>query len=124
MSKRIPAKYKAQLAELLAAWYRKLGGKTTPRRPYHEDDDGATDGTNSGSSGLQMLQAHPFFNDLPIGASSDLSSTIIEDQRIQEQLEQRAEELTLELKNNLTFKLQQKYQARYQYNQQLRPTPL
>jgi hypothetical protein len=118
MSKRIPAKFKAQLGELLAGWYSKFG-KVTPRRAYHEDDE---DG-GKGSATLQMFEEHPFLAEVPIGASSDLASVIVEDSRTLDEADKRSEDLTEKLRNELALKLGQKLQQRKQYNYQTKPQP-
>lgn len=117
MSKRIPAKFKAQLGELLGGWYSKFG-KVTPRRAYHEDDEGGEGGT-----ALQMFEDHPFLAEMPIGASSDLASVIVEDSRTLDEADKRSNELTQELQNKLALTLGQKLKQQKQYNYQARPQP-
>ena len=109
MSRRIPAKFKAQLGELLADWYRHFG-KVAPRRPYHEDDD-----SGSGPPSNKMFEDHPFLAEMPIGASSDLSSVIIEDERTLNEAKNRSEEMTLELQHKLDLTLGNKLRKRRQY---------
>jgi len=110
MSKRIPAKYKEQLGELLANWYRKFGF-VAPRRAYHEDDEG----TAGGSSANKMFEDHPFLMEAPIGAPSDLAYIIIEDERTLDEANERKDELKNELKEKLDLKLGNKLQNKQQY---------
>lgn len=118
MSKRIPAKLKAQLGECLAQWYRHFG-KVAPRRTYHEDDE-----ATGGGAANKMFEEHPFLMDMPIGAPSDLSSVIVEDDRTLDEVNDRKEELTNELKNKLDMTLSQKLQDQKRYTQQIKPQPL
>jgi hypothetical protein len=118
MSIRIPAIYKSQLGEALAAWYRHFG-KVAPRRPYHEDDDK----TGTGTATNKMFEDHPFFAELPIGAPSDLSSIIIEDDRTIDETNNRKDELVNDLKNKLDLKLGNKLQNQYQYKFNPKPQP-
>jgi hypothetical protein len=117
MSKRIPAKFKAQLGELLADWYRTLG-KVTPRRPYHEDDESTGGGTAN-----KMFEDHPFLAEAPIGAPSDLASIIIEDARTLDEAQERSEDMKEELQNKLTLALGQKLQNQYKHSYQMKPQP-
>lgn len=94
MSK-IPIKFKKELGELLAEWYRHFG-KVNPRRAYHEDDDEG----GSGESKL-VFDGHPLFDQLPIGAPSDLSSIIINNQRMLDEADKRADEATPEIQDRL-----------------------
>lgn len=119
MSKRIPARFKAQLGEFLSDWYRSFG-KVTPRRAYHEDDE-----STGGGAANKMFEDHPFLAEMPIGAPSDLASVIVEDARTLDEANDRKEELTNELQNKLTFALGQKLrkQKQYQYGYQTKPQP-
>ena len=116
LSKRIPAIYKAMLGEALGQWYQQFG-KVAPRSAYHEDDEGSAD---AGSSGL-LFEEHPLFSELPIGAPSDLTSVISNDQATIEAAEKRSDELTNELKNRLSLTLRQKKQHRFIYQDYLKP---
>ena len=118
MSKRIPAKYKAQLGENLANWYRRLG-KVAPRRPYHEDDES----TGTGAPANKMFEDHPFLAEVPIGAPSDLASILVEDARTLDEANERKEELTNELKNKLDLTLGNKLQNKNQYHLNIKPQP-
>jgi hypothetical protein len=113
MSKRIPAVYKAQLGEELAAWYRKYG-KVAPRRAYHEDDEGGT-----GSAGM-VFEGHPLLEQMPLGASTDLASIVSNDERTLDEANNRADQLTYQLQQQL--KQESKPQAQMRYN--TRPSPL
>jgi hypothetical protein len=115
MSKRIPAKFKAQLGELLASWYSKFG-KVMPRRAYHEDDEGGEGGT-----ALKMFEDHPFLAEMPIGAPSDLASVIVADKRTLDEADKRSKDLIPELQNKLTLTLGQKLQQKKQYQEAPRP---
>ncbi|EKE01794.1 MAG: hypothetical protein ACD_21C00052G0012 [uncultured bacterium] len=117
MSKRIPAKLKTQLGEFLAKWYRHLG-KVTPRRAYHEDDEGTGGGTAN-----KMFEDHPFLAEMPIGAPSDLASVIVEDARTLDEANDRQEELTNELQNKLTLTLGKKLQKQHEHRYQPKPQP-
>ena len=116
MSKSIPAKLKAELGEYLAGWYRHFG-KVAPRRAYHEDDKGS----GELGSAQPLFEGHPFLNEMPVGASSDLASIIVNDSRTLDEADKRSEELTLELQNKLALELGQKKQKRFEY--QNRPQP-
>ena len=115
MSKRIPAKFKAQLGEELSKWYR-IFGKVQPRKPYHEDDGG------SGTATVKPLFAeHPLLVDIPIGASSDLTSVIANDEQTLEEAAERSDELTEELQYKLAMELEQKNQKKYLYENYTKP---
>jgi hypothetical protein len=116
VSKRIPAKLKAQLGEYLAEWYRRFG-KVAPRRVYHEDDKGSGDlGTAK-----PLFEGHPYLSEMPIGAPSDLASIIVNDNRTLDEVDRRRDELTQELQNKLALELGYKKQKRFEY--QVRPQP-
>ncbi|EKD46024.1 MAG: hypothetical protein ACD_69C00043G0002 [uncultured bacterium] len=117
MSKRIPAKLKAQLGEYLAEWYRHFG-KVAPRRAYHEDDEGKGGDT---SAKPMFFEGHPLLSEMPIGASSDLASILVSDERTLDEADKRSDELTEELQNKLALELGQKQQKRYTY--QIKPQP-
>lgn len=116
MSKRIPAKLKAELGEHLAKWYRNFG-KVVPRRAYHEDDEG---GSALGSA-KPLFEGHPYLSEMPIGAPSDLASIIVNDDRTLDEANKRSEELTQELQNKLSLTLGYKKQKRFRY--QIGPRP-
>lgn len=119
MSKRIPAKLKAQLGEYLAEWYRRFG-KVAPRRAYHEDDEGkAGDG-----SARPVFEGHPLLSEMPIGASSDLASILVNDEHTLDEADKRSDELTEELQNRLALELGQKHQKQKSYSYQEIPRPL
>lgn len=107
MSKRIAATYKAELGEFLANWYRHFG-KVAPRRAYHEDDEGS-----AGSPASKMFEDHPFLAQMPIGAPSDLASTIVEDARTLDEANERVDELKNELQNKLNLQLENKLEKKY-----------
>jgi len=118
MSKRIPAKYKAQLGELLGDWYRHLG-KVAPRRAYHEDDEN----TGTGAPVNKMFEDHPFLAEVPIGAPSDLASILVEDARTLDEANDRKDELTNKLQHKLDLVLGNKLQMRYQHHLDIKPQP-
>jgi hypothetical protein len=118
MSKRIPARLKAQLGECLAQWYRHFG-KVAPRRAYHEDDE-----STGGGAANKMFEEHPFLMEMPIGAPSDLASVIVEDNRTLDEANDRKEELTNELQNKLALTLGQKLQNQKRYTHEIKPQPL
>ena len=117
MSKQIPATLKAQLGEALAEWYHNFG-KVAPRRAYHEDD------TDAGGTANKMFEDHPFLAEVPIGAPSDLASTIVEDARTLDEANERSDDLTNELQNRLALTLGQKLQQQHRYHYQIKPQPL
>jgi hypothetical protein len=119
MSKRIPAKLKAELGEYLAEWYRRFG-KVAPRRAYHEDDEG---GGSGDASAKPIFEGHPFLEEVPIGAPSDLASTIVADSRTLDEADKRSDEMVEELQNKLALELGQKKQKKFLYQQQTRPQP-
>lgn len=119
MSKRIPARFKAQLGEFLAEWYHHFG-KVAPRRAYHEDDEA----TGVGGSSNKMFEDHPFLSEAPIGAPSDLASILVEDARTLDEANERSEDLTNELQNKLDLTLGQKLQQQHSYHYQIKPQPL
>jgi hypothetical protein len=119
MSKRIPAKLKAELGEYLAEWYRRFG-KVAPRRAYHEDDG---DAGGAASNAPPLFEGHPFLNEMPIGASSDLASVLVADERTLDEADKRSDELTEELQNKLTLELGQKKQKKFLYEQHMKPQP-
>jgi hypothetical protein len=116
MSKRIPAKLKAELGEYLAEWYRHFG-KVAPRRAYHEDDKG---GGGEGAA-KPIFEGHPYLNEIPIGAPSDLASVIVNDSRTLDETNKRSDELTQELQNKLALELGQKKQKRFTYQNSPKP---
>ena len=115
MSKRIPAKFKAQLGEELSKWYR-LFGKVQPRKPYHEDDEG-----DGAATPKPLFAEHPLLADMPIGASSDLTSVVANDEHTLEEAANRSDELTEELQYKLSMELEQKNQKKFLYEHSLRP---
>lgn len=116
MPTRIPVKLKAQLGESLAAWYRHFG-KVAPRRAYHDDDEGGS----GNASATPLFESHPLFTEVPIGAPSDLASTIVNDQRTLDEADKRSDELTLDIQNKLQLQLGQKHQK--QFTHQIKPQP-
>jgi hypothetical protein len=119
MSQRIPAKLKAELGEYLAQWYRQYG-KVAPRRPYHEDDDRGSSG--AATNAPPLFEGHPLFNEMPLGASSDLATILVDDKRTLEEADKRTDELTEELQNKLALALSQKKQKNFLYQQYMKPT--
>ncbi|MBU0743935.1 MAG: hypothetical protein KKE11_00985 [Gammaproteobacteria bacterium] len=117
MSKHIPAKLKAQLGECLAEWYRHFG-KVAPRRAYHEDDESGGEGTAK-----PVFDGHPYLNEMPLGASSDLSSIIVNDSRTLDEANKRSDELTLDLQNKLDLALGQKRQNKFIHQHHTKPLP-
>lgn len=117
MSKRIPATYKVELGKFLAKWYRHFG-KVAPRRAYHEDDEGS-----AGAPASKMFEDHPFLAEMPIGAPSDLASTIIEDTRTLDEADERKDELKNELQNKLTMRLGNKLEQKNENRPRFNPKP-
>lgn len=117
MSKRIPAKFKKQLGEYLGDWYRRFG-RVAPRRAYHEDDK-----STGGGSANKMFEDHPLLAEVPIGASSDLASILVEDARTLDDANSRKEEMSNELQHKLTLALGEKLQNRHRYDYQINPSP-
>jgi hypothetical protein len=100
----IPREFKEKLGELLATGHRKFG-KVTPRKPYREDEGDVDSGAGSPNP---MFEAHPFFAEQPVGASSDLTAIITENRDAVEEAEKRSEQelshrLTQALKNKHTY---------------------
>ena len=120
MSKRIPARLKAELGEYLAEWYRHFG-KVAQRRAYHEDDE-ATGGAATTNNPF-LFENHPFLVDTPLGAPSDLSSIVTADQRTIDEADKRDNELTLALKNKLELQLGAKKKKEFLYEQLIKPKP-
>lgn len=119
MSKRIPARLKAELGEYLAEWYRRFG-RVAPRRAYHEDDEGKG---GAAANAPPLFEGHPFLSEMPIGASSDLASVLVADERTLDEADKRSDEMTEELQNRLTLELGQKKQKQFLYQQHMRPQP-
>ncbi len=117
MSKRIPAKLKAELGEALGNWY-KLFGKVSPRRAYHEDDEGG-----DGAPAKPIFEGHPYLAEMPLGAPSDLSSILINDKRTLDEADKRSDELTDELQNKLSQELGHKKQQKFLYQYHTKPQP-
>jgi hypothetical protein len=115
MSKRIPAKFKAQLGGELSKWYR-LFGKVQPRKPYHEDDTGEGAATSK-----PLFAEHPLLAEMPIGASSDLTSIITNDEHTLEEAANRSDELTEELRYTLSMELERKNQKKFLYENYMKP---
>ena len=118
MSKRIPAKLKAELGECLATWYRHYG-KVAPRRAYHEDEEGGGEGAATPKPSL--FEEHPWLSEIPIGAPSDLASILVSDNRTIDEANKRKDEMTDELQNRLELELGQKKQKQLSY--QTKPQP-
>lgn len=118
MSKRIPAKFKEQLGKALGKWYR-LFGEVQPRRPYREDDEG-----DEGSAVAKPLFIeHPFLAEMPIGASSDLTTVIENNADTISEAKKRSDELSEELQNRLSFELNQEHRKRLINENHLKPRP-
>ncbi len=117
MSNRIPTKLKAQLGEELGNWYR-LFGKVQPRKAYREDDE---DG--GAASAQPLFMEHPFLAEMPLGASSDLTSIISNDKNTLEEAEKRSAELTEELQHRLSLTLEQKKQKKFLHEYHSKPQP-
>jgi hypothetical protein len=96
MAEKYTKQEKIDLGELIAKGHRKFG-LVFPRRPYRDDDD--EDG-GAGSSQL-LFEQHPFFKNQPIGATSDLTFIISENNTAIPEAEKRSDEAVPELKKAL-----------------------
>jgi len=111
---RLTKQQKTDLGETIGAWYRNFG-KVNPRRAYHDDEESGT-----GAAGaVPPWEAHPLFMDMPIGASSDLASILVNDERTLDLAEEREKEACPELKNQLNLAMKQ----RLAYQQTARALP-
>lgn len=98
MATKLKRLQKIELGELLAKGHRRFG-LVVPRRPYREDDD------ERGGGGAGLLLDHPLFMQQPIGAPSDLSVMVNENEHSVEKAEQRSDELNPQLQKALEQKL-------------------
>ena len=96
--KRLKREQKIQLGELIGAGHRQFG-RVAPRRPYAEDDDEGGTGT------AQLLPEHPLLSRQPLGASSDLTFLVNENNFTTEKAEERSDDLNPELRKSLENKL-------------------
>lgn len=115
MSKRIHSSLKTKLGDLLGEVYRQFG-VVLPRKPYHEDDEATGEG-----EAKPVFIEHPFLQELPIGASSDLSSVVSNKQAILDEAEKREAELTNEPKNRLQMRLGLTHRKKYIYENYTKP---
>ena len=98
MAGKLKREQKIELGELLAAGHRKFG-LVAPRRPYREDDD------EGGGGAAGLLLDHPLFMQQPLGAPSDLSMLVNENNHSLEKAEERSEDLNPQLRKALEQKL-------------------
>lgn len=98
MASKLKREQKIELGELLAAGHRKFG-RVAMRRPYSKEDD------EEGGGGAGLLLDHPLFMDRPIGAPSDLSMMVNENDHSVEKAEERSEDLNPQLQKALEQKL-------------------
>ena len=99
MNEHYTKEQKTKLGELIAKGHRKFG-KVAPRKPYLDDDD------EGGTGGAQLLfEQHPLLSQQPVGASSDLTAIISDNNNSVDQAEKRVDEATLQLKKALEMKL-------------------
>ena len=90
---------KTKLGELIAKGHRKFG-KVAPRKPYLDDDE------SGGTGEAQLLfEQHPLLAQQPIGASSDLTAIISDNNASLDEAEKRSDEATPQLKKALEMKL-------------------
>lgn len=115
MSKRIHSTLKTKLGDLLGDFYSKFG-TVLPRKPYHEDDEVSGDG-----SAKPVFIEHPFLQNLPVGASSDLSSVVNNNQEVLDEAQKRSDELTNEPKHRLEMRLGLTNRKKYIYENYTKP---
>ena len=89
---------KTELSALIGEGHRRFG-KLAPRRPYTDDDD------KGGGAEQNVFESHPLLNQQPIGASSDLTFIITENNQSLKEAEKRADQATPELKKQLELAL-------------------
>ena len=112
----INIEHKTKLGELIAEGHRRFG-KVMPRKPYREEDD---KGGGTGEAELSPFEQHPFLAEQPVGAPSDLTSVVTENNNAVEEAEKRdAKELSNQLQNQLAHTHAQKLGATHT----ARPTP-
>lgn len=98
MANKLTREQKMQLGELIGAGHRQFG-KVALRRPYAKDDDGGDSGA------AQLLPDHPLLSRQPVGASSDLTFMVNENNFSTEKAEERSADLNPELRKALENKL-------------------
>jgi hypothetical protein len=90
---------KIDLGELIAKGHRKFG-LVAARRPYRDEDEEGGEG-----SAQLLFEQHPFFQNQPIGAASDLTFIVPENQAAIAEAEKRSDEAVPELKKALENRL-------------------
>ena len=93
----ISIEHKTKLGELIAEGHRRFG-KVVPRKPYREQDEEG----GAGKAELSPFEEHPLLAEQPLGAPSDLTAIVTENDNAVEEAEKRdAKELSNELQNQL-----------------------
>jgi len=89
---------KTELSALIGEGHRQFG-KLAPRRPYTDGDD------KGGGTAQNVFEQHPLLAEQPLGASSDLTFIITENNRALDEAEKRADKAAPELKKRLELAL-------------------
>jgi len=106
---------KTELSALIGEGHRKFG-KVAPRRPYTDDDD------KGGGAAQNVFESHPLLEQQPVGASSDLTYIITENNQTLDEAEKRADQAAPELKKQLELALAASLKAQKKYSPE--PTTL
>lgn len=89
--------HKTKLGELIAEGHRRFG-KVVPRKPYREQDEEG----GAGGAELSPFEEHPLLAEQPVGAPSDLTADVTQNDNAVDEAEKRdAKELSNELQNKL-----------------------
>ena len=94
---KIDIEHKTKLSELIAAGHRHFG-KVAPRKRYREDDDEG----GAGGAAASPFERHPLLAEQPMGASSDLTAIVTDNDYAVEEGEKRSDEATPELRQKLS----------------------
>jgi hypothetical protein len=111
----ITIEHKTKLGELIAEGHRRFGN-VTPRKPYREEDEEG----GAGEAELSPFEAHPLLDEQPVGAPSDLTAIVTENNNAVEEAEKRDAK---ELSNQLQNQLRHTHAAKLGAAHTARPTP-